>query len=51
MVSFGEPLASASPAAAQADDDLLVARLTEELRAEVQRLVKEALSIRQGVFA
>jgi hypothetical protein len=51
VVSFGEPLASASPAAAQADDDLLVARLTEELRAEVQRLVKEALSIRQGVFA
>ena len=40
-----------SPAAAQADDDLLVARLTEELRTEVQRLVKEALSIRQGVFA
>ena len=51
VVSFGEPLASASPAAAQADDDLLVARLTEELRSEVQRLVKEALSIRQGVFA
>jgi 1-acyl-sn-glycerol-3-phosphate acyltransferase len=51
VVSFGEPLASADPAAAQADDDLLVARLTEELRAEVQRLVKEALSIRQGVFA
>jgi 1-acyl-sn-glycerol-3-phosphate acyltransferase len=51
VVSFGEPLAAASPAAAQADDDLLVARLTEELRGEVQRLVKEALSIRQGVFA
>ena len=51
VVSFGEPLASASSEAAQADDDLLVARLTEELRAEVQRLVKEALSIRQGVFA
>jgi len=51
VISFGEPLASASPGTAQADDDLLVARLTEDLRAEVQRLVKEALAIRQGVFA
>jgi 1-acyl-sn-glycerol-3-phosphate acyltransferase len=51
VISFGEPLAPAGPGAAQADDDLLVARLTEELRAEVQRLVKEALAIRQGVFA
>jgi 1-acyl-sn-glycerol-3-phosphate acyltransferase len=51
VISFGEPLAPAAPGAAQADDDLLVARLTEELRAEVQRLVKEALAIRQGVFA
>jgi 1-acyl-sn-glycerol-3-phosphate acyltransferase len=50
VISFGEPLA-VQPGAAQADDDLLVARLTEELRAEVQRLVKEALAIRQGVFA
>jgi 1-acyl-sn-glycerol-3-phosphate acyltransferase len=50
VISFGEPLA-AQPGREQADDDLLVARLTEELRAEVQRLVKEALAIRQGVFA
>jgi 1-acyl-sn-glycerol-3-phosphate acyltransferase len=52
VISFGEPLAAASERAAeQAGDDLLVARLTEELRSEVQRLVKEALRIRQGVFA
>ena len=52
VISFGEPLAaSASPGAAQADDDLLVARLTEDLRTEVQRLVREALAIRKGVFA
>jgi 1-acyl-sn-glycerol-3-phosphate acyltransferase len=51
VVSFGEPLSSAGASPAQADDDLLVARLTEELRSEVQRLVKEALAIRQGVFS
>jgi len=51
VISFGEPLASSPRAAEQASDDLLVARLTEELRAEIQRLVKEALRIRQGVFA
>jgi 1-acyl-sn-glycerol-3-phosphate acyltransferase len=50
VISFGEPLAAAGPGGAQANDDLLVARLTEELRAEVQRLVKAALGIRQGVF-
>jgi len=51
VISFGEPLATAGPGGAQANDDLLVARLTEELRAEVQRLVKAALGIRPGVFA
>jgi 1-acyl-sn-glycerol-3-phosphate acyltransferase len=50
VISFGEPLAT-GPGGAEANDDLLVARLTEELRAEVQRLVKAALAIRQGVFA
>jgi 1-acyl-sn-glycerol-3-phosphate acyltransferase len=51
VISFGEPLGASARGAEQASDDLLVARLTEELRGEVQRLVKEALRIRQGVFA
>ena len=51
VISFGEPLAEAKRGAEAASDDLLVARLTEELRGEVQRLVKEALRVRQGVFA
>jgi 1-acyl-sn-glycerol-3-phosphate acyltransferase len=51
VISFGEPLAAAGRGPEAAADDLLVARLTEELRGEVQRLVKEALRVRQGVFA
>ena len=51
VISFGEPLGATSRGPEAASDDLLVARLTEELRSEVQRLVKEALRIRQGVFA
>ncbi len=51
VISFGEPLATAGPGPELAADDLLVARLTEDLRAEVQRLVKAALAIRQGVFS
>jgi 1-acyl-sn-glycerol-3-phosphate acyltransferase len=51
VISFGEPLAAAGRGTEAAADDLLVARLTEELRAEVQRLVREALRVRQGVFA
>jgi 1-acyl-sn-glycerol-3-phosphate acyltransferase len=51
VISFGEPLGDAKRGPEAAADDLLVARLTEELRSEVQRLVKEALRIRQGVFA
>jgi 1-acyl-sn-glycerol-3-phosphate acyltransferase len=51
VISFGEPLAATPSDAARADDDLLVARLTEELRAEVQRLMKDALAMRPGVFA
>jgi 1-acyl-sn-glycerol-3-phosphate acyltransferase len=50
VISFGEPLAAAPRGPEAASDDLLVARLTEELRSEVQRLVKEALRVRQGVF-
>ncbi|MEN8160105.1 MAG: lysophospholipid acyltransferase family protein, partial [Myxococcota bacterium] len=50
VISFGEPLATPPHGPEAARDDLLVARLTEELRSEVQRLVKEALAIRQGVF-
>jgi 1-acyl-sn-glycerol-3-phosphate acyltransferase len=51
VISFGEPLPTPPHTPEAASDDLLVARLTEELRAEVQRLVREALAIRQGVFA
>jgi 1-acyl-sn-glycerol-3-phosphate acyltransferase len=50
VISFGEPLASTGRETEAAADDLLVARLTEELRGEVQRLVREALRVRQGVF-
>jgi 1-acyl-sn-glycerol-3-phosphate acyltransferase len=50
VISFGEPLASTGRGTEAAADDLLVARLTEELRGEVQRLVREALRVRQGVF-
>jgi 1-acyl-sn-glycerol-3-phosphate acyltransferase len=50
VISFGEPLASAATDRADASDDLLVARLTEELRGEIQRQVKQALAVRQGVF-
>jgi 1-acyl-sn-glycerol-3-phosphate acyltransferase len=50
VISFGEPLATPAADSAHASDDLLVARLTEELRSEVQRQVKLALGIRQGVF-
>ena len=49
-ISFGEPLATPDADSAHAGDDLLVARLTEELRSEIQRQVKLALGIRQGVF-
>ena len=51
VISFGEPLAAAPRGPEAASDDLLVARLTEELRSEVQRLVKVALRTRQGVFS
>jgi 1-acyl-sn-glycerol-3-phosphate acyltransferase len=51
VISFGEPLGATPRGPEAASDDLLVARLTEELRSEVQRLVREALRIRQGVFA
>jgi 1-acyl-sn-glycerol-3-phosphate acyltransferase len=51
VISFGEPLAAPPDGPEAARDDLLVARLTEELRSEVQRLVKESLAIRRGVFA
>lgn len=50
VIAFGEPLATPALDFAQAGDDLLVARLTEELRGEIQRQVKLALGIRQGVF-
>ena len=51
VIAFGEPLGVDAGGAASAADDLLVARLTEELRAEVQRLVKLSLGVRQSVFA
>ena len=51
VISFGEPLATPPHTPELASDDLLVARLTEELRAEVQRLVKEALAIRRELGA
>jgi len=50
VIAFGEPLATPREGPDAARDDLLVARLTDELRGEIQRLVKAALAMRSGVF-
>lgn len=50
-ITFGEPLETAPLGAKAASDELLVARLTDELRREVQRMVDAGLRRRAGIFA
>ncbi len=50
VIRFGEPLAIDRLAPDDARDELLVSRLTEELRGEIQRLLEEGLHARPGVW-
>jgi 1-acyl-sn-glycerol-3-phosphate acyltransferase len=47
---FGEPLDCGGYGAEAAGDDLLVGRLTERVRAGVQRMLDEARALRKSVF-
>ena len=51
VIAFGEPLDLDGLSAEDAEDDLLVSRLTLELRRRIARLVDEGLKARSGVFA
>jgi len=51
VLRFGEPLALDRLEAGDARDELLISRLTEELRVAVQELVEEALGARRSVWA
>jgi hypothetical protein len=50
VIRFGAPLALEAFPPEAADDELLVARLTEELRTRVQALVDDALCARSSVW-
>jgi 1-acyl-sn-glycerol-3-phosphate acyltransferase len=49
-IHFGEPVPTADLALGAADDELLVSRMTEELRAEIQREVNRSLKRRPSVW-
>lgn len=49
-ITFGRPLPPPPEASVAAQDDLLVTRITEEIRDEIQRLVDDAVRTREGVF-
>ncbi len=51
VIRFGEPLALEALPPEAADDELLVARLTEELRGRVQALVDDARAARATVWS
>lgn len=51
VIRFGAPLALDAFPPEAADDELLIARLTEELRGRVQALVDEALHARASVWS
>lgn len=51
VVRFGEPLDTAGLAPDAAEDELLVSRLTEELRSGIQAMVDAERRRRPGVFA
>jgi len=50
-IELGAPLETAGLGVAAARDDLLVARLTEQLRAELQHMVDSGVRSRSGIFA
>jgi 1-acyl-sn-glycerol-3-phosphate acyltransferase len=49
-IRFGTPIETAHLGARAARDELLVSRMTEELRSEIQRMVEEDLHARPGVW-
>jgi hypothetical protein len=51
VIRIGEPLAMDRLAPDAARDELLVSRLTNELRVAISRLVEEGLRSRPGVWA
>ena len=50
VIRFGEPLAIDRLEPDDARDELLVSRLTEELRREIQRLIDDALRARPSIW-
>lgn len=50
VVRFGEPLDTLGLEPAAADDEILVSRLTEELRARIQTMLDADRRAREGVF-
>ena len=50
-IHFGEPIALDHLGGDAADDELLVSRLTEELRAQIQAMVEQALRERRSVWS
>ena len=50
-IRFGEPIRTGHLEADAGRDELLVSRLTEELRSQIQSMVDEDLRTREGVFA
>lgn len=50
-IDFGKPLDTSSLGSEASRDELLVARLTDELRREVQEMVDAGLRRRSGIFA
>ncbi len=50
-IHFGEAIALDHLGSEAADDELLVSRLTEELRAQIQAMVEQALRERRSVWA
>jgi 1-acyl-sn-glycerol-3-phosphate acyltransferase len=51
VVRFGAPLAIPRLGPEAAEDELLVSRLTQDLRRSIQRLVQDGLAARGSVFA
>ena len=49
-IAFGDPIPTDELGPEAADDELLVSRLTEELRGRIERLVSDGLARRPGVW-
>jgi hypothetical protein len=50
VIRVGEPLALGHLSPESADDELLISRLTEDLRAQIQGLVDIGLAERESVW-